>query len=202
MRLTQWPLEGEQYDGERRVFPCDLDALAPLLDREGAAFGLVAGGPAADPGARGRSLVWHRPGDELAPADVDLLATSEGASTALALRVRPPAPGVDVGGGLFDSPARRHAFSLVAGALSSGVLAVGISLLMLGPGAPLLTLVLVGLTVGVVALVVLALWGLALLWGRVRAWRARARAARWRRAAGERLFAALERGLRRAGPYR
>ncbi len=197
---TYRPPHPGQPDCEWRVFPCELEALVPLLDREGAALGLVAGHPSSQTlSPESHSLVWHRPADRLAPAECDLFALGEGATTALALRARAPLEG---GEGLLDSPARRHAFSAVAGALTSGVLAVGLCLFALGPGVPLLTVLLVGLTVVGFALTALALWAFAALWGRGRAALARARATRWRRAASARLFEALERGLRHAGPYR
>lgn len=197
-RPTYPPPEPGQPDCESRVFSCDLDELAPLLDREGAEFGLVAvHAPSGVLQPEGRSLAWHRPSDARLPAELVLFAQAEGGRTALSLRAQAPA-----GEGLLDSDGRRHAFSLMAGALSSGVLAVGISLLMLGPNSPLLPLVLVGLTVVLVTLSILVIWGLCRLWARAQALRARARALRLRREAGAQLFAALERALRRAGPYR
>ncbi|HEU4535840.1 MAG TPA: hypothetical protein VFS00_17065 [Polyangiaceae bacterium] len=184
------------------MFSCDLEALAPLLAREGAELGLVEGPPPSETWRpEGRSLVWHRPPDPQAAAACDLFATSEGGATALALRARTLARAAPPGG-LFDSPARRHAFAAVAGALASGVLAMGVCLLALGTSAPVLTVLVVGAGVVGCALVATVLWAAAALWGRVREARAEARALRWRRATGARLFAALERGLRRAGPYR
>lgn len=203
LRPTYRPPRQGQPDSEWRVFLCDLEALVPLLEREGAALGLVAGPPpslAWQP--RDHSRVWHRPRDGRAAAECDLFATSEGATTTLALRAQTLSRTAEMAPGLFDSPARRHAFAVVSGALASGVLAVGLCLLSLGPSAPLLTVLVVGSGVVSCALLALLVWALAALGERWREARAEARALRWRRAASARLFEALERGLRRAGPYR